>query len=152
MAKVEKLIKFFTVCAVVFVVLGYICRELFKFIWNFDIFNRESYRILYDYWENGGVFNTFRDCSLGLFLFLMPVIWLVLSYKLYKYGLVKFLLNPLVKLYRRITRPKTMEVEHVSIKILAGRIKRWMRLSPKKWKSREGTKVPAMPRKICAGR
>ena len=38
MAKVEKLIKFFTVCAVVFVVLGYICRELFKFIWNFDIF------------------------------------------------------------------------------------------------------------------
>ena len=30
MAKVEKLIKFFTVCAVVFVVLGYICRELFK--------------------------------------------------------------------------------------------------------------------------
>ena len=68
MAKVEKLIKFFTVCAVVFVVLGYICRELFKFIWNFDIFNRESYRILYDYWENGGVFNTFRDCSLGLLM------------------------------------------------------------------------------------
>ena len=123
MAKVEKLIKFFTVCAVVFVVLGYICRELFKFIWNFDIFNRESYRILYDYWENGGVFNTFRDCSLGLFLFLMPVIWLVLSYKLYKYGLVKFLLNPLVKLYRRITRPKTMEVEHVSIKNLGGQDK-----------------------------
>ena len=38
MAKVEKLIKFFTVCAVVFVVLGYICRELFKFIWNFTGF------------------------------------------------------------------------------------------------------------------
>ena len=30
-------------------------------------------------------------------------------------GLVKFLLNPLVKLYRRITRPKTMEVEHLSL-------------------------------------
>lgn len=69
MAKVEKLIKFFTVCAVVFVVLGYICRELFKFIWNFDVFNRESYRILYDYWETAAYLIRFGIAAWGCFCF-----------------------------------------------------------------------------------
>ena len=77
---------------------------------------------------------------MGLFLFLMPVIWLVLSYKLYKYGLVKFLLNPLVKLYRRITRPKTMEVEHVSIKNLGGKDKTLDEIIAEKVEKQRGNK------------
>ncbi len=142
MAKIGKMIKFFTICIVVFVVFGYVCRQLFKFVWNFDIFNRESYLILYDYWENGGVFNTFKDCSLGLFLFLVPIIWLVLSYKLYKYGLVKFLLNPLVKIYRRITRPKIMEVEHIAIKNLGEKNKTLDEIIAEKAKNRgEGKNI-----------
>ena len=70
----------------------------------------------------------------------MPVIWLVLSYKLYKYGLVKFLLNPLVKLYRRITRPKTMEVEHVSIKNLGGKDKTLDEIIAEKVEKQRGNK------------
>lgn len=69
MAKIGKMIKFFTICIVVFVVFGYVCRQLFKFVWNFDIFNRESYLILYDYWENGGYLTHLRIAVWGCFCF-----------------------------------------------------------------------------------
>lgn len=123
MKKIKNFIRFLSICIIVFFVLGYICQFLFKLLWNFELFNRVSYDIIYDYWEKGGVFKTFRDCSLAAALCLMPFIGLILSYKLYKYGLVRFLTNPIIKLYRRVTRPKVMEVEHVSIKNLGGKDK-----------------------------
>lgn len=121
MKKIKNLIRFVFISAIMAVVVGWTARLLFKLIWNFDILSRHSYTVVYDYWENGGVFNTFKDCSLGLLLFLLPIIWLILSYKLYKYGLLKFIFSPVGKLYRRLTRPKVMEIEPVSIKNLGGK-------------------------------
>ncbi len=118
MKKIGKMIRFLSSCVIVFVVLIYICQFLFKALWKFDILNAKSYQIMYEYWEKGGVFNTFRDCSLGFSLIALPIVWLILSSKLYKYGLGKFLGKPFLVLYRRLTRPKTMEIEHVSIKNL----------------------------------
>lgn len=121
MKKLQKLIRFLFISVLMAAVVSWIARWLFNFIWSFDIFSRHSYQVMYNYWENGGVFNTFKDCSLVLLLFLLPVIWLILSYKLYKYGLLKFIFSPVGKLYRRLTRPKVMEVESVSIKNLGGK-------------------------------
>lgn len=123
MKKIGKMIRFLSSSVIVFVVLAYVGQFLFKLLWKFDIFNIQSYRIMYEYWENGGVFNTFRDCSLGVCLILLPIAWLILSYKLYKYGLGKFFGKPFITLYRRLTRPKNMEIEHVSIKNLGSKDK-----------------------------
>lgn len=74
-----------------------------------------------EYWEKGGVFNTFKDYALGTSLLLLPIVWLCASYKLYKYGVVKFLTTPIIKIYRKITAPKEMDVEHISIKNLGSK-------------------------------
>ncbi len=118
MKKIGKMVRFLSSSIIVLVGLVYVGQFIFKVLWKFDILNVKSYQIMYEYWEKGGVFNTFRDCSLGFSLIALPIIWLVLSNKLYKYGLGKFFSRPFSKLYRRLTRPKNMEIEHVSIKHL----------------------------------
>lgn len=116
MKKVVKLLKFSVISLLVLCVFAFIGRFAFRFLWNFDILDKKDYEILYKFWENGGVFKTFKDCTLATSLIAFPFIWLYSSKKLYKYGLGKFLLFPVIAIYRKVTRPKSMEVEHVSIK------------------------------------
>ncbi len=123
MKRISKILRFATISAFVLVLLAFIGQVLFRLLWNFELLNIESYKILQEYWEKGGVFNTFRDCSLGAALLLMPVIWLVWSYKIYKRGFWKSVLSMIDKIYRRITRPKNMEIEHVSLKNIGGKDK-----------------------------
>lgn len=123
MKKIKKFLRFTTISAFVLVLLAFIGQILFRLLWNFELFNVESYKILKEYWEKGGVFNTFRDYSLGASLILMPVIWLVWSYKIYKKGFWRSVLSIIDKTYRKITRPKNMEVEHVSLKNIGGKEK-----------------------------
>lgn len=123
MKKIAKLLRFTTISAFVLAVLAYIGQFLFKLFWNFDLLNQKSYQVLYNYWEKGGVFNTFRDCSLGVALFLFPVIWLAVSHKIYKKGFWKSILALIDKSYRKITRPQNMEIEHVSLKNIGGKDK-----------------------------
>lgn len=123
MKKLGKLLKFTTISIFVLAVLTSVGQILFKLFWNFDLLNQKSYQVLYDYWEKGGVFNTFRDCSLGLSLLLLPIIWLVVSHKIYKNGFWKSVLTIIDKLYRKITRPQNMEIEHVSLKNIGGKDK-----------------------------
>lgn len=118
MKKLKKMVRFCFISALVLVVFVFIFRMLFRLIWNFDILSWEPYQKIIDFWNKGGNFNTTRECSLLAGLVLMPIIWLLASYKLYKYGLKKFLTTPIIKIYRRLTRPKNMEVEHVVIKNL----------------------------------
>lgn len=118
MKKLKKFLRFSFISALVFVVFLFIFRFLFNLIWNFDILSWEPYQKIIDFWNKGGVFNKTKDCTLLAGLVLMPIIWLLASYKLYKYGLKKFLTTPIIKTYRRLTRPKSMEVEHVTIKNL----------------------------------
>lgn len=117
----KKIFRFSIISLVIFIVLGYIARITFKLLWNFDLIDAKSYQILYNYWEKGGVFNTFRDCSLVVSLLLLPVLWLIASHKVYKKGFWKTVLSPIEKLYNKMTRPKNMEVEHVSLKNLGGK-------------------------------
>ncbi len=123
MKKLKKMLRFSMISALVLVVFIFIFRALFRLIWNFDILSWEPYQKIIDFWNKGGNFNTTKDCSLLAGLVLMPVIWLIASYKLYKYGLKKFLTVPIIKLYRRLTRPKNMEIEHVTIRNLGSKDK-----------------------------
>lgn len=118
MKKIKNFLRFSFISMLVLVVWTYFCRLLFRAIWNFDILDNKTYQLIAEFWEKGGVFNTFRDYSLGIAFILMPIIWIILSRKLYKYGLKKFLTMPIIKTYRYFTRPESMEVEHVSIKNL----------------------------------
>ena len=123
MKKFKNFLRFSAISALVLVVFVFIGQFLFKLIWHFDILSKKSYLIMADYWNNGGVFNTFRDYSLGIALFLFPIIWLYYSRKLYKFGLGKFLTIPIIKTYRYFTRPKSLEVEHVVVKNMGAKDK-----------------------------
>jgi len=116
MKKLKNFLRFIFISVLVLIVFIYIGRFLFNVIWDFDILSQSSYQMIADYWNGGGVFNTFRDCSLCAALIAFPLIWLYYSRKLYKYGLKKFFTTPIIKTYRYLTRPKSMEVEHVVVK------------------------------------
>ena len=118
MKKIKKFFRFCFISLLVLAVLLPIFNIIFRLIWNFELLNPKTYSMMADYWEKGGVFNTAKDYSLGFSLLLLPIIWLICSRKLYKYGLLKFLLVPITKIYRYATRPESMDVEHVSIKHL----------------------------------
>jgi hypothetical protein len=116
MKKITKLFKFSIISLLVLCVFIVVGRFVFQIFWNFDILDKKDYETLYKFWESGGAFRTFKDCTLVVSLIAFPIFWLYASKKLYKYGLVKFLLNPIILMYRKATRPKSMDVEHVSIK------------------------------------
>ena len=116
MKKFKKILHFSAISILVLIVFLFIFRILFRLIWSFDILSWAPYQKMIDFWNSGGVFNTTKDYCLLSGLFLMPIIWLIASYKLHKYGLKKFLTTPIIKIYRHLTRPKSMEIEHVTIK------------------------------------
>ena len=123
MKKLKKFCRFFVISAITLAPVLFICQIIFKIIWKFDILNRNSYRVVAEYWNKGGVYNTPRDWCLGIAFLLIPVFWLKLSYKIYKIGFWKFIFAPIIYTYRRLTCPKNMEVEHVTIKNLGGKDK-----------------------------
>ena len=123
MKKIKNFIRFCVVSFIVLMVFVYVGRIFLKLIWNFDILSAKSYQIISEYWEKGGNFSTSKDLSLMAIFVLFPIFWLICSYKLYKYGLGRFLSEPIVKLYRKITRPKNMEIEHIAIKNLGNKDK-----------------------------
>lgn len=123
MKKLKKIYRFCAISIVTFIPLIFICQFIFNLIWHFDILNKKSYLIVADYWNKGGVYNSFRDWSLGIAFLLIPICWMVLSYKIYKVGFWKFVLYPIVAAYHRAAYPQNMEVEHVTIKNLGGKDK-----------------------------
>lgn len=138
MKKIKNFLRFTIISAFVFVVLAYIGQILFRLFWNFDLLNSESYNVLMEYWEKGGVFNTFRDCSLGVSLLLLPIIWLIWSFKIYKKGFWKSVAFVIDKVYRKLTRPQSLEIEHVSLKHIGGKDKTLDEIITDKIKEKNG--------------
>ena len=118
MKKLKNFFRFWLISAFVLIFYIFICQILFNLFWNFDILDKKSYLLMAKFWEDGGVFNTFRDVSLIIALILMPIIWLIISRKIYKIGLKKLIIISIEKIYRASTRPETLEIEHVTIKNL----------------------------------
>lgn len=116
MKKLKKTLRFIVISLLVLSVFVFIGRFLFQLFWNFDILDQKDYDTLYKFWERGGVFKTFKDCTLAISLIAFPFVWFYYSKKLYNYGLGKFLLLPIIAIYRKATGPKSLDIEHVSIK------------------------------------
>ncbi|MBQ2885542.1 MAG: hypothetical protein IJE43_17595 [Alphaproteobacteria bacterium] len=116
MKKIIKLFRFSVIGLLVFCVFALVGRFVFQFLWGFNILDKNDYNTLYNFWEKGGSFKTFKDITFIVSLIAFPIVWFVASKKLYKFGLGKFLLLPIIAVYRKATKPKTLEVEHVSIK------------------------------------
>ena len=123
MKKLKKSLRFIVISMLVLSVFVFIGRFFFQFFWNFDILDKKDYETLYRFWERGGVFKTFKDCALAVSLIAFPFVWFYYSKKLYNYGLGKFLLVPIVAIYRKTTRPKSLDIEHVSIKNIGAKDK-----------------------------
>lgn len=121
MKKLKKLFRFILISSTTLVIFTYVCHFLFNLFWNFDILNMRSYKILANYWNTGGTFKEFKELSLCVSLILFPILWVRCSIKMYKKGFFKTLMSPVLKLYRKVTRPKNMEPEHVSIKNLGSK-------------------------------
>lgn len=117
----KKTLRFIIISALVLAVYLPIFWFLVMIIWRFNILSLQSYQEIIDQWNRGHTFKTFGEYSLALVIILFPLFWLRSSKKLYKFGLGKFLLLPITKIYRMATKPKSLEVEHVSIKNLGGK-------------------------------
>lgn len=117
----KKTIRFMSILSVLFVFWAYIGRIFFKFFWNFDIFSSKHYLGLYQFWEKGGVFKSFKDISLILCLIILPIVWIKTTKRFYKQGFWKSVLSPVIKIYKKLSYPKNLEVEHVSIKNLGAK-------------------------------
>lgn len=118
MKKIKKFIRFLSILITMFAILASIGQVVFQYLWGINLFDIKSYQKLYKLWDSGYVFRSFNDISLLFSLIFLPIFWLKSSFTLYKKGFWKTMSIPFVKIYRKLTRPKNMEVEHVSIKNL----------------------------------
>ncbi|MBR2273808.1 MAG: hypothetical protein IJ864_03125 [Alphaproteobacteria bacterium] len=123
MKKLKNFFRFCTISTITLVLLTIVARFIFRMIWHFDILDKHSYQLMAEYWNSGGIFNSLQDYSLGLMFLSLPIIWLWISYKTYRFGLMRLLSLPITKIYRYLTRPETYDVEHVKIKNLRGKEK-----------------------------
>ncbi|MBE6463369.1 MAG: hypothetical protein E7005_06420 [Alphaproteobacteria bacterium] len=121
MKKIKKFLRFVIISCFMLAIFVYIGRFFFNMLWDFDIISLRSYAVLNSYWNEGGNFNDFKELSLLGCLILFPILWLRCSMKIYKKGFFKTLASLFSKSYRKLTRPKNMETEHVSIKNLGSK-------------------------------
>ena len=121
MKKIKNFLRFTLISCFTLAVFVYVGRFFFNLFWDFDIISPKSYKVLKNYWNNGGSFKEFKELSLLICLILFPIFWLKCSQKIYKKGFLKILTSLFTKLYRKLTRPKNMETEHVSIKNLGSK-------------------------------
>ena len=76
---------------------------------------------MYSFWENGGVFKTFKDCSLLFLMMFFPVLGFYMTARLYKKGFWATILKPINKLYRKFSAPVPMDDVHIVIKNLGAK-------------------------------
>ena len=72
MKKIKKFFKFTLISCFTLVVFAYVGRFFFNLFWDFDIISPKSYKVLKNYWNNGGSFKEFKELSLLICLILFP--------------------------------------------------------------------------------
>ena len=121
MKKMKKALRYIAIFCIVFLFLIFVYFHVFKVIWNFNILNVKSYKAMYSFWERGGVFKTFKDCSLLFLMAIFPVLGFYITAKLYKKGFWATLTKPINKLYRKFNAPEPMDDVHIVIKNLGAK-------------------------------
>ena len=67
-------------------------KTLMFLIWNFDITSSHSWKTLFSFWNQGGVFKTIPDIVLLLLLILSPFIYIFGYIKIKKINILLYLL------------------------------------------------------------
>lgn len=73
---------------------------LFILLWNFDFTSAQSWQIVINYWNNGGVIKTASDITLFIALLLLPLFWYFGWRRLRKVKFLQLAVAPINMLYR----------------------------------------------------
>ena len=87
-------------------------KTLMFLIWNFDITSSHSWKTLFSFWNQGGVFKTIPDIALLLLLILSPFIYIFGYIKIKKINISKTIFFLLTSLFTR----KEKDPERIVIK------------------------------------
>ncbi|MBR2923030.1 MAG: hypothetical protein IKC10_06930 [Alphaproteobacteria bacterium] len=87
-------------------------KTLMFLIWNFDITSLHSWKTLFSFWNQGGVFKTIPDIALLLLLILSPFIYIFGYIKIKKINISKTIFFLLTSLFTR----KEKDPERIVIK------------------------------------
>lgn len=84
--------------------------------WNFNFLSIKSWKILYTFWNNGGVLKTSSDILLITSLFSLPLWWLIGFYFALKIKYINVLLSPIKLFYKIFDGKLDTEPERIVIK------------------------------------
>ncbi|MBQ9236201.1 MAG: hypothetical protein IJ184_07060 [Alphaproteobacteria bacterium] len=104
MKKIGRWLRNLVVLALWSVVFVFVSNTLLVLVWNFDYVSHESWKVLVDYWNSGGVIKSASDLLLVGSLFLLPILWLLGFNRVRKLDYAKMLLAPVNAIYDWINR------------------------------------------------
>ena len=99
----KKIIKFIRNCVVFIlwtILFTFIIKNILHIFWNFNIFSAHTWKTLFAFWNQGGVFKTPSDLTLLLILFLTPFLYIIGFIKTKKTNYLK-LLSSLFKIFNK---------------------------------------------------
>lgn len=94
----------------------YITNALFILFWNFDYIRANSWRIMMEYWNSGGVIKSTSDTILVVSLILLPIAWLLGYRRVLKINYIDLLLKPINFIYNIFNRDTSDDGERVVIR------------------------------------
>ncbi len=82
----------------------YLTNLLFVVIWNFDFMSSSSWRVMEQYWENGGIIKSASDVLLFVGLFALPILWLIGLRRALKAKYLQLIFSPFKFIYNLFNR------------------------------------------------
>ncbi len=82
----------------------YLTDLLFIVIWNFDFMSSSSWRVMGQYWDNGGIIKSASDVLLFVGLFALPVLWFIGLRYAFKAKYLQLMLSPVKFIYNLFNR------------------------------------------------
>ena len=79
----------------------YFFKILMLVVWNFDITSPHSWKTLFSFWNQGGVFKTLPDIILLFLLILLPFFYIFGYLKVKKINFAKIIFSSLISLFTK---------------------------------------------------
>jgi hypothetical protein len=119
MKKIGSLLKFFIVGSLWSCGFVAAWRRLLQAFWTFDPFSKTSWRMIAEFWNDGGVISSGKDYLLFAVLLVGTLIWLWGMRFFYRVSYVNLLLSPFKYFDNRNLKKYAEQTSHVVIKNIA---------------------------------
>ncbi len=99
-------------------VLGTTCF-VFRVFWNFDLFSPQGWKIINNWWQNGGNIKTWQDFLFFVILFIvLPIIFFGIKYGM-KIDLMRTFLSPIIYFMNRglDEMPKNVTIKNIDVSL-----------------------------------